>query len=117
MEEIEVGEYVRLSRNQGINKIIEIEDDRYILENEIADEYGNATCVLEKDMYEEEILKHSKDVIDLIEVEDYVNGERIQDLIGDFIETNESLYNRCYLKNNIKSIVTKEQYKNAEYIV
>lgn len=29
MKEIEVGEYVRLARNQGINKIIEIDEDGF----------------------------------------------------------------------------------------
>ena len=37
---IEVNEYVRLARNQGINKIIDKEDDGYILESEIADSTG-----------------------------------------------------------------------------
>ena len=35
MKEIEVGEYVRLARNQGINKIIDIYDKKYELETDI----------------------------------------------------------------------------------
>ena len=136
-KEIAVGEYVRLSRNQGINKIIEIEDDKYILENEIADEYGNATCVLEKDMYEEEILKHSKNIIDLIEVGDVIelNNEVYQVIydesykkLGVLIPNKKELAIRHSSlefifskqgkqKFNEISIVTKEQFKNAEYRV
>ena len=67
-DKIEVNEYVRLARNQGINKIIDKEDDRYILESEIADSYGNITWFLYECELEEEIVKHSKQLIDLIEV-------------------------------------------------
>lgn len=67
---IEVNEYVRLARNQGINKIIDKEDDRYILESEIADSYGDITWFLYECELEEEIVKHSKHLIDLIENKD-----------------------------------------------
>lgn len=69
---IEVNEYVRLARNQGINKIIDKEDDRYILESEIADSYGDITWFLYECELEEEIVKHSKQLIDLIEVKDVI---------------------------------------------
>lgn len=116
MEEIKVGEYVRLSRNQCINKIIEIEDDKYILEEDIADEYGDLTCVLEKYQLKDEIEKHSKDIIDLIEVGDYVNGKLIHKI--------DKGQNYCYLyygncktfvSYQIKTIVTHEQMSNIEY--
>ena len=67
---IEVNEYVRLARNQGINKIIDKEDDRYILESEIADSYGDITWFLYECELEEEIVKHSKHLTDLIENKD-----------------------------------------------
>ena len=31
MEDIKVGEYVRLARNQGINKIIDEDDDGFLI--------------------------------------------------------------------------------------
>ena len=58
------------------------------------------------------IVKHSKDIIDLIEVGDYVNGEKVIDTWnGNRIETHRSNFN----DDNIKSIVTKEQFAQAEY--
>lgn len=74
MEDIQVGEYIRLARNQGINKIVEIEDDMYILDYEIADEYGNLTYYLEKNELKDEVIKHSKNIINLIEVRRYIKN-------------------------------------------
>lgn len=65
-EEIEVNEYVRLARNQGINKIIDKEDDRYILESEIANSYGDITCFLYERELKEDIVKHSKQLINVL---------------------------------------------------
>lgn len=123
---IEVGEYVRLARNQGINKIRDIEDGYYyFLDDEIADEYGNITDFIEKDELQEEVLNHSKNIIDLIEVGDYVNGYRILEKTK--IKNNEMQI--CILKDNncsnwrtvndktLKSIVTKEQFASMEYKV
>ena len=81
MSEIEVGEYVRLARNQGINKIIDKEDDRYILESEIADSYGNITWVVYECELEEEIANHSKQLIDLIEDKDIVEIELSEEFV------------------------------------
>lgn len=123
--EIEVGEFVRLARNQGINKIIEIEDgNRYILDEDIADEYGDFTCVLKKYELDEEVLKHSKNIIDLIEVDDYVNGKRVTDYY--FVGTQKVLVldnekvayeeNENFVPNlAIKSILTKEQFEGNCY--
>lgn len=103
---IEVNEYVRLARNQGINKIIDKEDDRYILESEIADSYGDITWFLYECELEEEIAKHSKQLIDLIECGDYVNGE----LITDKWDTRISSIRSNFSEENIKTILTKESY-------
>lgn len=62
-----------------------------------------------------EIAKHSKNIIDLIEVEDYINLEHVLDITGEYIRTAKIIHNKCWLSNNIESIVTKEQFKNAEY--
>ena len=63
------------------------------------------------------IVKHSKNIIDLLEVEDYVNGERILDITGDYIHTNETDHNRFYLAKHIKTILTKEYYQANCYTV
>lgn len=64
---IEVGEYVRLERNQGIRKIEEIDKEIYLLDNEIANEWGEIVDYIYIDEEKNEIVKHSKNLIDLIE--------------------------------------------------
>ena len=118
--EIEVGEYVRWARNQGINRIIEIEDKRYILDTDIADEFGDNTCVLEEYQLKDEVLDHNKNIIDLVEVGDIVH---IKDVLHEDITY---IWSEDYLKalkediqNGIKlvSILTKEQMQSIEYKV
>ena len=66
--EIKVGEYVRLARCQGINKIIDIDEDGFlILDDNIADEYGDECCQISPQDADEEILKHSFNIKELIE--------------------------------------------------
>lgn len=72
---------------------------------------------------EDDISKTSFNIIDLIEVGDYVNGLEVDRIIkrNRKIEPSTMIY--CKYGNNfigfyndeIKSIVTKEQYKNIEY--
>ena len=94
---IEVGEYVR-SKIGSIGKVTKIEEDKFLYENRTLITWvGN-------------VIKHSKNLIDLIEVGDYVNGERILDITGDYIHTNETDHNKFYLEKHIKTILTKEQY-------
>ena len=93
--EIEIGDYVRTKKG----KIFQ---------------YGKGRAYLGKD---NAIVKHSKNIIDLIEVGDIVNGERILDITGDYIHTNETDHNRFYLAKHIKTILTKEQYTRNCYTV
>lgn len=72
MKDIEVGEYVRLARNQGINKIIDIHDKKYELETDITNKWREFTCILEEYQLKDEIINHSKQLIELIEVKDLV---------------------------------------------
>ena len=81
MKEIEVGEYVRLARNQGINKIIDIYDKKYELETDIADEWGEFTCILEEYQLKDEIINHNKQLIDLIEDKDIVEIELSEEFV------------------------------------
>ena len=69
----------------------------------------------------EEIVKHSKDIIDLIEVGDYVNGEKIIEIL-DKNETYNGKKLVCSIRTNfgeedIKTVVTKELFKSIEYEV
>lgn len=70
------------------------------------------TCM--EEILKENIIKSSPNIIDLIEVGDYVNG-RIVEWIGDkFVAFGRLDY--AYEKD-IKSIVTKEQFESMEYKV
>lgn len=112
MEEIEVGDYVRTISGL-IRKVKTIygEEDRkqrtFSLKKETLIN-GNIKIF--------DIVKHSKNIIDLIEVGDYVNGERM-----DIVDKDENGH-VYYLQNielpsvnKIESIVTKEQFANMEY--
>lgn len=83
------------------------------------DEFG-----IEKELYINKpyIVNHSKNIIDLIEAGDYVNGKRViyVDTIEDgdgnerlcvFVEETQD----CIEAREIKSIVTKEQFASMEY--
>ena len=75
------------------------------------------------------IVKHSKNIIDLIEVGDYVNGDEITEITQDtFVKGQINLwtdielrdvygdYERLkYICDDIKSIITKEQIKQIEF--
>lgn len=113
-KEIKEGEYVRLKYGY-IGYIENINDFR-----EPSRKY--AVNIQRKDLVfvgEEYVLKHSNNIIDLIEVGDYVNGYLIN-----YIPTNEkAIYHdaadcedvRCFTNETIKSIVTKEAFSFIEY--
>ena len=107
MEEIKVGEYVR-TFNGLIGKVVQLTDSG----NYTIRIYNGAEYVVRA-----VITKHSKNIIDLIEAGDYSNGERIIDITGDYIHTNETDHNKFYLEKHIKTILTKEQYKANWYTV
>ena len=60
------------------------------------------------------IVKHSSNLIDLIQCGDYVNGEQITDIWnGNRISSVKSNFN----EEDIKTIVTKEQFESITYKV
>ncbi len=108
--EIEVGEYVR--NKEG--KIIK------------ATWVGQAIVTNDKYTMSKlggEITKHSKNIIDLIEEGDYVNGEYVAVIEKD---KNGNITDICYEEENegqlysigdIETVVTKEQFAQMEYKV
>lgn len=107
-DEIQIGEYIR-TKNGEIDKIEEIFLDD-INEEYIETEYFTTS--------KDQIAKHSKNIIDLIEVGDYVNGELIREPIYNGntwygVDEGYELFKRAF--GEIKSIVTKEQFKSVEY--
>lgn len=68
---------------------------------------------------ENDILKASYNIIDLIEEGDYVNGYKVLNVL-DFIDNSkmlslEKIYDSNIANEDIKSIVTKEVFKSMEY--
>ena len=113
-KELNIGDYVR-HKNGYIGKIIDIckcdmckERDFYepILDN-------NQFYITNLDKANNfEGLKFSANIIDLIEIGDYVNGSKVANIDIDMIywESGNAIY-----KDYINSIVTKEQFKEMEY--
>ena len=108
--EIEVGEYVR-TRAGHFYKITRIDENRLIYWNKIQ-------CGWSMEQLKDIVVKHSKNIIDLVEVGDYVNGKLIHKI--------DKGANYCYLyygncktfvDYQIKSIVTHEMFESIEYKV
>lgn len=119
--EIQVGEYIR-TKNGVIRKAEEVLKGNYVnIDDGFFDtDYDDYRWGLEPD----EIKAHSFNLIDLIEVGDYVNGERVVDVGGVWKDNLETI-TIIEVENTgeivdcaeIKSIVTKEQFKSMEYEV
>ena len=113
--EIEKGEYIRTK--YGIAKIIReyINDKSYFDCYDIDRELDG--CNFINDF---EILKHSKNIIDLIEVGDYVNGKEAIS-IRDYVDFKKICFDEDFddvaYEENIKSVVTKEQFASVKYKV
>ena len=121
--ELKEGMYVRTKYN-GISKIVDYINDptHYFFKCYKLDrDYINC----EEHITEIDVLKASHNIIDLIEVGDYVNGKIVTeiqvDYINDYTEeiklvfTGENDY--IYTNKDIKSIVTKEQFEAIKYEV
>ena len=114
---LEVGMYVRTPK--GIAKIEEITEDR--TEIYFNCDTGLTISFIKKDFTQEEMAqyyKHSDNIIDLIEVGDYVNGcrvHRIANCITIILDNEENI--SWVNPNEIKSILTKEQFEQMAYKV
>ena len=113
--EISVGDYVRTKC--GIAKLNRIDNGyQYFLDSDIYDEDTlENTCVT----YIKYITKHSKDIIDLVEAGDYVNGFRVEMIENGIIvfgvDEGRELFRNYFKYNPIKSIVTHEQFEEMSY--
>ena len=112
--EIKVNDYVRL-KDGTIAKVIEIK-------NQNTDIF-NWYC-LDNDMgtMDRSIVKHSPNLIDLIQCGDYVNGHLVIDIPGDesgavYLEQITKGALIPTLKEDIQTIVTKEMMESISYKV
>ena len=120
---MKVGDYVRTK--YGIAKYIERKFDVYGDYHYMLDSYvTNYVDAPANDIARRDIIKSSPNIIDLIEVGDYVNGEKITGIGKDRNDEKiiyyeiPSDYGEDYYKNSeIKSIVTKEQFESCMYKV
>ena len=116
---LEVGMYVRYKRGSmgyiepadKIGKIINI-----IFESDIFELDNNNNSIFESD-----VVKASYNIIDILEVGDYINSEKI-----DYISISKDGKKRPLIRDNIylfdkyksiNSIVTKEQFEQMSYKV
>ena len=109
---MKIGDYVR-TRWGYICKIININEFR-----EPSMRYSVEASYLKDIVFigDEEIIKSSPNIIDLIEIGDYVNGGQVREIKKDYIRISGGGYIWQFLeKEEIKSIVTKEQFSSMEY--
>ncbi len=109
-DSIKFGEYLRL--DNGYIYKWESNDYEWIYEEEGKFVYGNSANEYE---WESDIVNHSFNIIDLIEVGDYVNGCIVINKKNDTIQIIQLIIPFDLKEKDIKSIVTKEQFKNMEY--
>lgn len=118
IEDLKVGQYVRFKDKRNITYIRNIreipQDNRY------ASIYLDKEANYSKGLSLKNIIKASFDVIDILEVGDYVNGYPIYEIveyedntraivIGD---DNKSI---IWKKQDIEDVITKEQFKQMKY--
>lgn len=131
MKDIEVGDYVRTRRGEifkiltkikttyGFCGLTDSSNKKYSTYT-----YGKGNCI--DNNIKGKIVKHSKNIIDLIEPGDFVNNYIVLDVMED-LQTGEihlempSSYPKegsCTIYNNeIETILTKEQYMQNCYTV
>lgn len=108
-DKIEVNEYVRFN-NGEIGKVIDIKENPSRI---VYSEYGEIGLI-------SDIAKHSKQLIDLIEVGDYVNGRKVKHIamfegFPDypkliFVDETHLIPDDTCENEDIKTILTKESY-------
>lgn len=115
MNKIEVGEYVR--DTEGKIYKIESETLKDFFCIEISSKVNSLKLLSDLDIQK----PSSKNIIDLIEEGDYVNGYEVLDKYlfnGEMpvLETTGEETNcKCLCNSDIKSVVTKEQFESVKY--
>lgn len=131
---MKVGDYVR--NKYGIAKVIDIENnngiDILVFDKPICFLVNKETGEIKDDRLLNRLaiidgvdaskVKSSPNIIDLIEVGDYVNGVLVESIYQRekdklYIHSFDTEIMICFTNNNINSIVTREQFESMEYKV
>ena len=121
---LEVGKWCRTKKGT-IFKIIggnvdmwEIDIDYSYLSKCENEDYNSYAYNKNNGLFEDLVVKASYDIIDLIEVGDYVNGYYVEDVLKTFVNVavgSNYFQSSTIYEKGIKSIVTKEQFSSMEY--
>lgn len=122
--EFNIGDYVR-TKEGNIFKIVGGNTDNWEIDIEFIKLEQTEENWCESNKYndngywfnEENIIKSSPNIIDLIEAGDYVNGERIQFITNKKELLTDGGYDLLKKYEDIKSILTKEKFESMEYKV
>ena len=123
-DEISIGEYVR-TYNNGIKRIDTIWENKTVNKYgyEVGSEWDGKLYSIIKTT---DIVKHSFDIIDLVQKGDYVNGYKVLYVCNEEpcpsgkyvdIDCNKPSEESYFFEDEIKSIMTKEQIKQIEFII
>lgn len=104
---IEVGEYIRTVYGDIAQYIKEIPKNEDVEDGMIFDDYiyKKHKCI-RYSFLKDIIVKHSKDLLDLVEIGDYVNEERIIEKW----DTRVGSIRSNFYEEDIETILTKEKY-------
>lgn len=112
MEEIKVNDFVRL-KNGRIVKVKDADKEKIYFDSDIY--FLNGIPVFEiENIFSDFIVKHSENIIDLIEVGDYVNGEKALNVDWGGIRVKDYEYIQ---PEEIETVLTKEMMKSISYKV
>ena len=106
---LEIGMYVR-TKNGKIDKIIGFDRALILFLYDLV--YGYID--------ENDIIKASHKIIDILEVGDYVNGYYVEDVLKTFVNVavgSNYFQSPTIYEKDIKSIVTKEMFESMKYEV
>lgn len=117
---LEEGMFIRFEGM--INKILEIDEDYIVFDMNWYDHWNDEVSSMRINEFIKEYEPTVSDkLIDLIEVGDYVNGLIVNDIVVDIDGTKRfNLFKQlnCFENNDdIKSIVTKQQFEQMAYKV
>lgn len=125
---MKVGDYVRTK--YGIRKVIQIDNETTSkIICYVVDKFYNECKICSSNyIYDEDIIKQSPNIIDLIEVGDYVNGSEVCKIYDNKHLDNPIKEVICmgkdgfegeliYTNDDINSIVTYEQFESMKYKV